>query len=254
MKDHQNKLQGLRVLNTRPWEQGQNLSAAIAHAGGLSIDVPAIAIEPTTDDWISALPKLALVDQVIFISANAVNYFYKALEQSQLPWSNTIQTTTIGHASAKALEHWGIAACHIPLIADSEHLLQLDVFQEVKHQTILLIKGEGGRMNIAHTLINRGANLVSLTVYRRCLPQNAAHDLRAVWHDDRVDVILFTSQEAIQNLFLLLGVDAHAWLRQMPCLVISHRLAEVAAQFGMQKVIVSRYDAILDALEHYKKG
>ena len=202
----------------------------------------------------NALPNLAGVHHAIFISTNAVNYFYKALEQYPLQWPNTIQTTTIGLASANALEQWGKHAGNTPSIADSEHLLKLDVLQDVKHQTILLIKGEGGRMEIMNTLKKRGAHVVSVDVYRRVLPHTAPFDLHTVLHEGRVDIILFTSQQAIQNLFLLMGTTAHAWLCRTPCLVISHRLAEVAALFGMQTIIVSSHDKILDALENYKKG
>ena len=254
MKGSQNKLHGLRVLNTRPLAQGRPLSEAIDNAGGISIDFPAIAIEPTNQDWLNALPNLAGVHHVIFISTNAVNYFYKALQQNPLQWPNTIQITTIGLASASALEQWGRLAGNTPLIADSEHLLELDVLQDVKHQTILLIKGEGGRMEIINTLKKRGAHVVSIDVYRRVLPHTAPENLHTVLHEGRVDIILFTSEQAIQNLFLLMGAAARSWLCRTPCLVISHRLAEVATLFGMQTIIVSSHDKILDALENYKKG
>lgn len=254
MKGHQNKLHGLCVLNTRPLAQGRPLSEAINNAGGISINLPAIAIEPTNQDWVNALPNLASVHHAIFISTNAVNYFYKALKQYPLEWPNTIQTTTIGLASANALEQWGRHASNTPSMADSEHLLELDAMRDVKHQTILLIKGEGGRMEIINTLKKRGAHVVSVDVYRRVLPHITPHDLHTVLYDRHVDIILLTSQQAIQNLFFLMGAAARSWLCKTPCLVISHRLAEVAALFGMQTIIVSSHDKILDALENYKKG
>lgn len=248
-----NKLGGLRVLNTRPLAQGQILSQAICEAGGTSIDFPLLAIEPTTDDWLTLLPNLNDVHHAVFISANAVDFFYKKLKQQGLRWPTTIQTTAIGKASAAALAKWNIAVDHVPSVADSEHLLQLDALQNVGNQTILLIKGKGGRPEIKNTLLRRGTNLVSLAVYQRVLP-SITQNIDSLWHDNVVDIILFTSQQAIHNLFVLLGENAHSWICKTPCLVISERLAKEASRMGMQTIIISHYDTIISTLEHYNKG
>lgn len=253
MRNH-NRLQGLCVLNTRPLEQGHILRHAICEAGGTCIDFPALAIEPISDDWLEILPNLADVHHAIFVSTNAVHYFYTKLKQEGLQWPATIQTTAIGKASAAALAKWNIRIDHVPSAADSEHLLQLDTLQEVGSQTILLIKGEGGRTEIANTLLQRGANLVSLDVYRRVLPSTAAQNFHSLWHDHVVDIILFTSQQSIHNLFVLLGENARTWLCRTPCLVISERLADEASRLGMQTIIISHYDTIISTLEHYNQG
>ncbi len=246
-------INGLRVLNTRPTEQGLSLHQAICDAGGVSIDLPALAIEPTTNNWLKNLPNLESIHQVIFISTNAVNYFYSTLEQQGLAWPATIQTTAIGKASAAALEKWRIRRDHVPSIADSEHLLQLNILQHVKNQTILLVKGEGGKMDISNTLLTRGAHLISLAVYRRTLPNTKQKRVHSLWHDDQVDIILFTSQQAMHNIFTLFGDAARYWLCGKPCLVISERLAEAAFTLGMRTILVSRYDTILKTLEHYNQ-
>ena len=119
MSQNQTKLNGLRILNTRPLEQGLLLNKAITRAGGISIDLPALAIEPTADDWLQSLPILKIINHAIFISTNAVNYFYEKLEQQPLIWPETIQTTVVGRATAIALAKWNIRLDNVPLIADS---------------------------------------------------------------------------------------------------------------------------------------
>lgn len=247
-------LKGLRVLNTRPLEQGQHLSRAIHEAGGISLDFPSIAIEPTPTDWLKILPNLTNVHYAIFISANAVQFFYKTLKQYQLKWPAFIKTIAIGQASAAQLANYNVPVNYIPLVADSEHLLQISALQDVEHQTFLLIKGVGGRTTIRDTLLQRGANVVTLDVYRRTFPHVSSEIIYSLWHDKTVDIILFTSQQAIQNLFTLLGKDAHAWLCKTPCLVISARLAKEASQLGMQKIIICNYETVLATLEQYNKG
>ena len=246
-------LHGLRILNTRPLEQGLALHQAISDAGGISVDLPAIAIEPTANDWLKKLPNLDTLNQAIFISSNAATHFYSALKQQQLAWPSAIKITAIGNASASALEKWNIRIDNCPLIADSEHLLQLEILQQVQNQTILLVKGVGGRMHIATTLQKRGAKLISLDVYQRVLPTTQQNSIYSVWHDDLVDIILFTSHEAMHNLFSLFGDSARSWLCSKPCMVISERLAEAAFMLGIQAIILSRYDTMLSTLEHYNK-
>lgn len=254
MKKYLHTLHGLRILNTRPLPEGRLLSQAITDAGGISIDLPTIVIEPTPTAWLERLPDLSKVQQAIFISINAINCFYHTLQQHHLRWPDPIQITVIGQGSARALKKWNVTAHHIPQIADSEHLLELEVLKAVAGQTILLIKGEGGRIDITNTLLKRGANLVLVEVYRRMLP-NLAHDmLTSLRHERCVDIIVFTSLEAIQNLFLLMGKASHAWLCKVPCLVISQRLADAAAILGMHNIIVCDYKTILDALKLYRKG
>ena len=250
-----NTLHGLRVLNTRPLEQGLSLSLAIDEAGGISIVLPLLTIEPTTDNWLKNLPDLNNRHQMvfIFISANAINYFYASLAEKKLNWPTTIQTIAIGKACAGALIKWNIHIDRIPTVADSEHLLELDLLQNIKNKTIVLVKGEGGLENIASTLLQRGAHLISLEVYRRTLPQTGRQKAFSLWQDDAVDIILFTSQQAMQNIFTLFGKDAHLWLCNKPCLVISERLAHAASLLGMQTIIVSRHDAILSSLNDYMK-
>jgi len=250
----QNKLQGIRILNTRPKEQSIPLSQAIREAGGISIDFPTLVIEREPSNWLENLPNLTEVHHAIFISANAVDHFYAALKQLGLPWPSTIRTIAIGKATALALTNRDIRVDQTPAIADSDHLLQLSALKDIRNQTILLIKGVGGRMDITRTLLQRGAKLVSLDVYRRALPVVSQQTTHSLWHDTEVDIILFTSQQAMHNLFTLLGQDARAWLCRTPCLVISERLAEAASLLGIQTIVISSYDTLLSTLEHFNKG
>lgn len=171
-----------------------------------------------------------------------------------MTWPASIQITTVGHATAAALSTWGLRAHHTPSIADSEHLLKLDILQKIKNQSILLIQGQGGRPLIADTLRLRGAHLISLAVYRRELPALKQEYIDSIWQDDAVDIILFTSQESMQNLFTLFADAGRAWIQNKPCLVISERLAEAASILGIQTIISCRHDDIASALFEYKKG
>lgn len=247
-------LKGLCVLNTRPLMQAKALSQAIRAAGGIAIECPALRVSPKDKAWLAHLPHLDLVAQAIFISANAVNYCFEALGQAKRQWPARIQVIAVGEATAAALTHYGVQADLIPARADSENLLSLNELQKVRGKTILLFKGEGGRTLISETLIARGANLHCLAIYKRLLPKLNPQQLYSLWQNERVDIILFTSQQAMSNLFILFGKEAHAWLRRTPCLVISQRLAKEAALLGIEKIMITDPKTIVVTLHQFKQG
>ncbi len=242
-------MKGLRVLNTRPIHQSARLNQAILDAGGIPVGFPALAIHATELNWLSELPDLATIDQAVFTSANAVQYFFAAVKA----WPATINVIAVGSATAAALQQHGIQVHHVPDIADSEHLLALDCLQSVHKQTILLIKGRDGRPLIAETLTSRGARIIPVPVYQRDLPAVSQEVIDSLWQDTAVDIILFTSEQAMHNLFALLPEEGRSWLRNMPCLVIGNRLADAASALGIKTILTCQHDKIMDALNDFNK-
>lgn len=252
MKSNSLPLNGLRVLNTRPAPNNQALSQAIRALGGISIELPALCIVPKVQRLEN--PSQQAIRLAIFISPNAVDCYFKQLHQQNLTWPSSIEVIALGRATANRLSLWDVRTDQMPEVADSEHLLQLNVLQNPHNQTILLIKGEGGRPEMAAALKDRGANLITLALYQRQCPHYTPTYLNSLWHNDAVDIILLTSQQAMHNLFSLFGTDAHPWLCGKACLVISERLHQEAKRFGINRVVISRYDEILNSLCHYYQG
>lgn len=232
---------GCRVLNTRPAAQAEGLNHWIEAAGGIAVPCPMLAIEPLpSEQWVPFLPPLQQINQAIFTSANAAKYFITGLQKSApnaielLP--PTLNLIAIGQATATALAQYGLTIDTIPPTSNSEHLLNLPCLQSVHHQSILLVKGKGGRTLIAETLQKRKANLILVDVYQRKKPLIDDNQLQRLWRENQIDMIVFTSKEAMQNLMALLGEEALPWLRGKPCLVISQRLAAYAKEIGIQHI------------------
>lgn len=246
-------LSGLRVLNTRPLKQSHELNHRIKQANGLPVSFPALEII-SCQHWFHLLPNLDNVQQAIFTSANAVTCSFPIFSEKQVTWPEHIQNTAIGKGTAAALQSQHVRIDNIPEIADSEHLLMLNALQAIHNETILLFKGEGGRALIANTLIKRGARLIELNVYQRVVPDINREHLERLWRDECVDIILFTSQEAIRNIVSIPDKNVKAWLKRTPCLVISERLAQYASMTGIQNIAVCSPDSIIDALNQFNKG
>lgn len=242
-------LNGLRVLNTRPLHQAQALNEQIRLAGGCALSCPTIAITASHSKWVEELPDLADVKQAIFTSANAVNYFFDELKHRQITWPTSIHIIAIGEGTRSALLSYDKKVDSLPIESHSEGIVNLPTLQAVADQSILLIKGKDGRNVIRQTLLKRKAHIIELAVYERTLPIVNQEKLLNWWKDDHIDIILFTSQAAMENLFSLFDPQTHAWLKQKPCLVISERLIGIAQQLGMQKIIQCPFKDIIETLQ-----
>ncbi|OGV28087.1 MAG: hypothetical protein A3E88_05365 [Legionellales bacterium RIFCSPHIGHO2_12_FULL_35_11] len=246
-------LTGLSILNTRPKDQAKETSMAIKNANGTAYELPAIQVTPTDTSWIKSLPNLNDFQQIIFISQNAAKYFFKELINNKITLPSSIFITAIGQNTEKMITNFGYKVSYIPNIATSEGLLELSNMHNIQQQNILLIKGIGGRVTIQKKLNLRGANLKIIEVYSRSLPDINREYVDSLWHDNKVDIILFTSFEAIKNIFYIFGENAKNWLVNKPCIVISDRLQDKAVSLGIKDVTVSDYRNIMNTLEGFLK-
>jgi uroporphyrinogen-III synthase len=248
------RLNGLRILNTRPQNQAQLLSESITNAGGIAIECPTIEIQTTGDKWLTTLPDLNQVAYALFISANAVHHCFSQLRAHKIQWPESIRVIAIGKGSEKALNEYALLVHHLPDTPDSEHLLEINELRSINNQTVLLFKGEGGRQLIESMLLKRGARVISLNVYKRVMPPIRHEFLDSLWREDLVDIILLTSEQSIINLFKMFNEKAHNWLQKKPCIVLSERLAKSASLFGIEKILISHPNRIMHTLLDYYQG
>lgn len=247
-------LHGLSVLNTRPKHQAKTLSQQIEKAGGQAIEYPALEIKPPQNNWLGSLPNLNTAQFAIFVSPNAVNYCFNVLRTKKIVWPSQILTFAIGQSTARALNEYHIPVSGIPILPDSEHLLQLPELAELNQQTVLLFKGEGGRDVIENDLTRQGTKIFVHVVYQKKIPPFCPHLTQSIWQENQVDIILFTSEQSMQNLFTMFGKEALDWLWNKPCVVLSQRLARTASRLGIKNIIISHPENIMDALFDYSQG
>ncbi len=252
MKNH-TPLQGLYILNTRPAHQALDFNQSLKSLGAEVINCPALKIVPITDAWEKHAPAPSSFDLIIFISTNAVNYFFERISPQN--WPTSIITLAIGAATASALLEKQITARQ-PEDSHTEGLLRMACFQQIREKKILIIKGTGGRALLQTDLINKGAHVETLDVYTRTMPDLSPQFIQQIWRDNMIDIILFTSQQGMQQVFALFGQTAQTWLQSKPSLVISQRLAGIARQMGIKKIFIANpnqlQQGLIDAYEILK--
>lgn len=188
-------------------------------------------------------------DIIIFISTNAVNFATQAMKQA---WPSETQFYAIGAATLNALAQLGISAQEAPQdCQQTEGLLTLPQLQSLSNKKIVIVRGRGGREALASELIHRGGDVSYWEVYRRTCPRLSPQSNAQAWQQAKIDTIVITSGEILDNLIKLVPKELFAWLRACHIIVPSSRVQEQAVANGFQQVTnakAANSKAILTAL------
>lgn len=250
-------LNGARILVTRPEHQAENLCRLLAEAGGRAVRFPVLATAAITDGKIAEI--LATLDKfqwLVFISANAVNFAVQANGGKINP--NQAAVAAIGQATASALRQAGITVDLWPSPPyNSAALLAMEPMQQVNGQRFLIIRGDGGRDELADSLRQRGARVDYLEVYRRTMPTTDCSEVNALLTANQLDVVTVTSGEALQSLLTMIDRRYRPALLALPLVVISDRIKQIAAEMGFNRIAVANQAsdvAILEAVTMMMTG
>jgi uroporphyrinogen-III synthase len=222
-------LAGKRILVTRPRDLAQGLAGRIAAGGGEPVMYPALDIlEPADPAAARALlARAAEYDLVVFVSPTAVQ---KAGALRDGAWPAALRAAAVGEGTRRALEAAGVRGVIAPADgADSESLLALPALRRMDGARVLIVRGEGGRELLGHTLAARGAQVAYAACYRRARPS-------APPPEGRFDGACVNSREALENLVALLGGDR---LRGVPLFVPHERVARRARELGLDAPVLA---------------
>jgi uroporphyrinogen-III synthase len=230
------------IVVTRPAHQAENLSRLIEARGGVAIRFPTLAIVAMDDAYTihNTLAHLSRYQWLVFISANAVTmHRYYADGVKMVPFKS-VRIAAIGKATAQALTQAGLPVDLVPESGySSEALLAMPQMQQMEGQNCLIIRGEGGREELATTLRSRGAYVEYLDVYKRIVPDVDNAQVSLLLAQDKLDVITATSGDALQNLLIMLAEKDHQHLFEVPLVVISNRIRQLAADRGFKRIAVT---------------
>jgi uroporphyrinogen-III synthase len=234
-------LNGAHILVTRPEHQAENLSRLIEQQGGVAVRFPTLEIIPREDDGEikATLANLDRFQWVVFISANAVNFALKA-NSGKIPGIKSARFAAVGQATAQAMKMAGLPVDLVPKDGyNSEALLAMPQLEQIKGQHCLIVRGEGGREQLAATLRGRGATVNYLEVYKRVIPKIDSSPVVNLLAQHCLDIVTVTSAEALQNLNLMLDEENKKLLSSIPLVVVSDRIKGIAAEMGFKRITVA---------------
>lgn len=248
-KAESNKLAGKVVLVTRPRHQQTELVQLLEQHGARALLLPSIEIQPLelTQPLAELLGAPQEFDLIIFVSANAVLYTRKLLEQLKLPPTmGNVPVAVIGAATRRAAQQAGFEVSLVPVSGyNTEALLALDEFQEyrLRSRSVLIIRGAGGLEDLSNSLQLRGATVAYAEVYRRCIPQQdmqiSRHDLSKNWQNYAITNITVTSNEALQNLYDMLESPGRDAMLHTSLVVPSNRCYRLAESLGFKSITIA---------------
>ncbi|WP_457934314.1 uroporphyrinogen-III synthase [Pseudoalteromonas sp. SCSIO 43210] len=216
------------ILITRPEGKGAALAQQLEQAGYQASLFPVLKITHLTPSSTELSPLLN-ADKVIFISQDAVS----ALSQLKPDINTKAQFYAVGQQTADIIyEQFGVRAA-LPKQYDSEGLLALKSLAEVDGSNIVLVKGQGGRPELAKTLKERGAFLNNCVVYKREPTESILPNWTDHWKSQNVHGIVITSNAAVDAIFKSLAAHQLQWLQQCQFYVASER---IAAYLKLQQV------------------
>lgn len=247
------RLGGLRVLVTRPKPQGEELCHKIHELGGQTVYFPVMNILPpeNRENFKQNIARLAEYDIVIFVSVHAVLQAQDLIHALWPVFPSHIQVMAVGKKTADALND-----LQLPMLLyypketwNSETLLASPLLLNVKGKKIAIIRGETGREVLANVLSHRGAHIDNMIAYRRVISKIDVQPYKNLIDAHKIDIIICTSNEILQNLTNLLDVQS------IPLMVISERMLCFAKKLGFTRLYLANnasHDAIISELEKQK--
>jgi uroporphyrinogen-III synthase len=179
------------------------------------------------------------------------------LKRNNLSWPTQLSYYAIGRTTALALH---TASClHVtypPMGETSEMLLSLPDLQNVSGKKALLLRGNGGRELLGQSLAERGASVTFCECYQRSPVYYNGSEQSADWQRAGVDILVITSGEMLQQIYTLVpDYYRSSWLLRCRLIVVSDRIATLAAQMGWSDIRVAENadnDALIRALQDFQ--
>lgn len=195
-------LRGKHVVVTRAREQAGPFADLLRRLGAEVVELPAIQL--VAQEF--APVEITVYDWLIFTSANGVRFFF---ETQGRPVNLLAKIAVVGPATAAALRDFGLTA---EIIAD-EHVAEglLDALSgvDLTGKNILLPLAVSTRDVLPRELAARGANVVTLPVYRNVPPEGLEQAAQALFAaESKPDWITFMSPSAVKNILAAAGHGA----------------------------------------------
>lgn len=233
----------MRVLVTRPRHQSEKLLHALDKRGYQSDFLPLLQIVPfelSAADRLSIRKIIESVDKVIAVSANAAE-----LGLGYLGPPGEKQLFAIGSATASVLKAEGYSVKVPEGDYNSESLLALADFEQVKGERIAILCGCGGRDYLELKLAEKQAHIDRIELYQRQPIKHRQIQL------NRPDVLTAMSGDTAQALANALVDSGLADWQAIPILVPSERVSTIAYESGFTKILAApkpTTESLLDLL------
>ncbi|MGN6281657.1 uroporphyrinogen-III synthase [Frateuria sp.] len=226
------ELEGRVIVITRPAGTASAFARQVRARGGVPLLLPGLALRSGDDGAQTVLREALRRDDLLLFTSPAAVRFAAAL--ASLRTRATV--LAVGQGTAAALRRHGLAVQAPTRQQDSEGLLDLPALHDVQGRGVALVGAPGGRGLLQQRLVDGGARLREVWVYRRTPPRLDRRHVEAVRQLRPNARVLLSSAQALSNLHEGLPPDAWARLRNAVAVASSERLEAAAREAGFRHV------------------
>ena len=191
-------LNDIGVLITRAAHQQTEIESLIEKEGGTPYSVPLIKIV-SPESWESADSAIGEIDSfdwILFTSVNGVDGFWGRVKRSGKNINQLLpkKIAAVGSKTRKRLEDLGLEVTLQPKTFDGDNLLKLIDDEQINNKRILFPGAEYGREQLINGLVNVGASVISVPVYRT-IPNDDVNSekLISLFVDGDIQIVTFFS-------------------------------------------------------------
>jgi uroporphyrinogen III methyltransferase/synthase len=229
-------LLGKGVVITRPEGQTEEFQTLLQGEGAQTYLFPTIRIIPpeTFRPLDQAIKNMEKYDWLIFTSTNAVRFFFQRIKETSCDIRNLkgIKICTIGPATARSLETYGLAADLVPEKFSSEGIIAAFRSEDIRGKNILIPRAEKTRDILPRELTACGANVDCVTAYRTVASGGKKEEFINWINEGRIHVITFTSPSTVEHFIAMMGNNI-SLLQKIKIACIGPVTAEAAREAGL---------------------
>ena len=253
-------LEGRTILVTRQREQSVEFIAEIEKRGGRAVLFPMITIQDpeSWEDCDRALLQIKAYDSLVFASANAVEKFFLrcTLRGVEPIMFRRYDVYAVGEKTKQAVEEKGLQVKAIPDQYSSASLAESFQGRNLTGKRFLYPRGDLGKAELVKSLIQQGASVEPVVVYRNTGPNEV--DAEQVYRKlvvGEIDVVTFASPSAAIN-FAKLFPEARmtSMDKRVRIAAIGPTTEEAVKSLGLPVDIVARQstvESLVDAIQTY---
>lgn len=223
-------LKGRTILVTQASEQAKRFLALLKKKGANVLCCPTIELVPhETSETAKILKQIETYDWLVFMSQNAVGYFFDQLKKNKISRSKLRgrRIAAIGNTTREILKQNKLRVHLVPSVYQSEYLAN-SFKSNIEEKKFLILSSVDGRNVLPDALKKKGAHVSILPIYKTILPIENAHILKKYVCEHRIDAVTFTSPSTVENFIRMLNPDRN-FKRYLETLTIA-TLGEVTAK------------------------
>jgi uroporphyrinogen III methyltransferase/synthase len=241
-------LANCRIVVTRAPGAGGQLAWELNRLGAEVIEYPVIRFEPPADrrPLDEAIAALGQFDWVVFTSANAVEWFFAALESLGLDARafGGAKVCTIGPATTARLREFGLRSDAQPRQYLTSAIIEtLASKGDLSGLKVLCPRSDVAPADLPDALAARGAVVRQVVAYRTLPAGGETDTLLELLRDDQIGWITFTSASIVTNFFAAVGAESLRG-KKARLASIGPRTSEAIRRLGFQPAAEAREHTI----------